>query len=87
MVGFVVKSRQKWVSTWRILGDEKFGQHYIDDGPNATGLIPARLVYQGMEYTDLGVVSPASCCVFDYKFNHPRTDSEEGYELHYIWAD
>ena len=79
--------RAKWVADWRLLGDEGFGEHYIDDGPRATGLIPARLVFENIEYTDLGGVSPASCCVFDYRFNHPKNDSEEGYAIHYIWAD
>jgi len=82
-----MNARQRWVADWRLLGDEAFGERYIDDGPNATGMIPGRLVFQDMEYTDLGPVSPASLCVFDWRFNHPKNDSEEGYAIHYIWAD
>jgi len=83
----MMPQRLKWVADWRLMGDTLFGEYYLDDGEHSTGLIPARLVFDDLEYTDLGGVSPASLCVFDYKFNNPKNISEEGYAIHYIWAD
>lgn len=82
-----MKSRQQILSDWRLLGDEKFGEKYDDDGKHATGLIPARLVYNNQEYTNLNSVSAASCFVFDYKFNHEGQAEGDNYQIHYIWAD
>ena len=82
-----MKSRQQILADWRLLGDEKFGEKYDDDGSNGTGLIPARLVYNNKEYTNLNGVSAASCFVFDYKFNHEKQEEGENYQIHYIWAD
>jgi len=82
-----MKTRQQILADWRLLGDVKFGEKYDDDGEQATGLIPARLVYNNKEYTDLNCVSVASCFVFDYKFNHEKQLDGEDYQIHYIWAD
>ena len=81
-----MKLRQRLLADWRLLGDEKFGEKYDDHGALATGIIPARLVYNNEEYTNLNGVSPASCFVFDYKFNH-ENQGEDTYQIHYIWAD
>jgi len=82
-----VSIRQKIVADWRLLGDEKFGVKYDDDGDHSTGLIPARLVYNNSEYTNLDCVSAASCFVHDWKFNNEKQPEGDNYQIHYIWAD
>lgn len=79
-----MNTRAKILADWRLLGDEKFGDKYDDNGEYATGLINARLMYANEEYTILYDVSFAACVIFEYKFHH---EADCPYSIHYIWND
>lgn len=81
------KTRAQLIAEYRLIGKEEFGERYNDDGPRATGLIPARLIHNDMEYTEIPSLSIASCVIFDYLFRQKPEQFEGSYEIHYIWKD
>ena len=81
------KTRAQLIAEYRLLGDEEFGTRYNDDGPRATGMVPARLIHNSMEYTEIPSLSIAACVIFDYRFQQKPEQFDGSYEIHYIWKD